>query len=240
MQENDRYQVLNTKVSPDAWLHMNALAQRLGTTVYDLVQVVCDVFLRYKDDRHNLSPEMERVMMAFDHLKAWSKTFNLADATVQKEVGEAIYFLQEPHGKKQGVRAVHVTKPYFGERTQTVNVQEIFDRVIRLMFPDRYDRLHKMRVEMDCNSLLDMLDQLLEEHQREQDSEELRKMFEDCDRHEWGRKIAYGKRTKRVKHHSVDEMHGLFDHEQYEGGTEDDLECLYPGNENGNGNGNEN
>jgi len=232
MQENDRYQVLNTKVSPDAWLHMNALAQRLGTTVYDLVQVVCDVFLRYKDDRHNLSPEMERVMMAFDHLKAWSKTFNLADATVQKEVGEAIYFLQEPHGKKQGVRAVHVTKPYFGERTQTVNVQEIFDRVIRLMFPDRYDRLHKMRVEMDCNSLLDMLDQLLEEHQREQDSEELRKMFEDCDRHEWGRKIAYGKRTKRVKHHSVDEMHGLFDHEQYEGGTEDDLGCLYPGNEN--------
>lgn len=236
MQDNERFQVLNTKVSPDAWLHMNALAQRLGTTVYDLVQMVCDVFLRYKDDRHNLSPEMERVMQVFDHLKSWQKTFNLADATVQREVGEAIYFLQEPKGKKQGVRAVHVTKPYFGERTQTVNVQEIFDRTVRLMFPDRYDRLHKMRVEMDCNSLLDMIDQLLEEHQREQDSEELRQMFEDCNRHEWGRKISYGKRTKRVKHHNVDEMHGLFDTEQYEGGTEDDLGCLYPGDDNGNGN----
>ena len=223
MQDNERFQVLNTKVSPDAWLHMNALAQKLGTTVYDLVQMVCDVFLRYKDDRHNLSPEMERVMQVFDHLKSWQKTFNLADATVQREVGEATYFLQEPQGKKHGVRAVHVTKPYFGERTQTVNVQEIFDRTVR--------RLHKMRVEMDCNSLLDMLDQLLEEHQREQDNEELRQMFEDCNRHEWGRKISYGKRTKRVKHHNVDEMHGLFDHEEYEGGTEDDLGCLYPGKE---------
>jgi hypothetical protein len=36
-----------------------------------------------------------------------------------------------------------------------------------------------------------------------------------------------------VKHHSVDEMQGLFDQEPYEGGTIDDLPWA------GNGNGNE-
>lgn len=223
MQKNKRFQVMNGKVSPDAAAYTHAIAHRLGTTGYGMVQMVCDILLRYKDDRHNLSPEMERIMQVFDHMNGWDESFNLADPTVQREVGEAIYFLQDSKGQKKGVRAVHVTKPYFGKRTQTVNIQEIFDRVIRLMFPDRYDRLHKMRVEMDCNSLLDMIDQILTDHQREQDNEELRQMFSDCERHEWGRKIAYGNRTKRVKHHSVDEMQGLFDQEPYEGGTIDDL-----------------
>lgn len=230
MQDNNKFQVLGTKVSPEAWTRLNILARKRGMTIYELVQMVCDTLLRYMDDRHNLTPEMEKAMAIFDHMEGWTKAFNLTDPTVQREVGEAIYFFQEPKGKRKGVRAVHVTKPFMNQgRSESANVQYILEHTIELLMPERYRRLRALAVDKDCNSLLELLDMLIDLHSQDNDLTELRQQFEDCNRSDFGKAITYGQRTRRVKHHDVDEMRGLFSDDDFptiEGSTIDDVGVL--------------
>lgn len=204
MQDNNKYQVLGTKVSPESWHRLNALAKKKNMTIYELIQMVCDTLLRYMDDRHNLTPEMEKAMAVFEHMEGWSGAFNLADPAVQREVGEATYFLQDKEGKKHGVRAVHVTKPYFGERTETYNLQEIIEQTICMLTPERYMRLRRLAVEKDCESILELFDVLIDYHSDDSDTSEYRKQFEDCNRHEYGKPVEYGQRTKQHKHISIE------------------------------------
>jgi hypothetical protein len=204
MQHNDKYQVLGTKVSPEAWQRLNVLANKKNMSVYELIQMVCDTLLRYMDDRHNLSESMERIMAVFEHAEGWSEAFNLADPSVRREVGEATYFLQDSDGKKRGVRCVHVGKPYFGKRTETCNLQDIIDRTLMLITPERYARLHRLKEEMDCGSLLELIDVLIDLHAGDSDVKELREQFEDCNRHEYGKPVLYGQRTKQHKHISIE------------------------------------
>ena len=209
MQDNDKYQVLNTKVSPEAWERLHRLARKKNMSVYELIQMVCDTLLRYMDDRHNLSESMERIMAVFEHAEGWSEAFNLADPSVRREVGEATYFLQDADGKKRGVRCVHVTKPYFGERTETCNLQDIIDRTLMLITPERYARLHHLKEEMDCGSLLELIDVLIDLHAGDSDVKELREQFEDCNRSDYGKKIEYGQRTRQTKRKDIETMNDL-------------------------------
>ena len=211
MQDNDKYMVLNTKVSPEAWNRLHALARKKNMSVYELIQMVCDTLLRYMDDRHNLSESMERIMAVFEHAEGWSEAFNLADPSVRREVGEATYFLQDADGKKRGVRCVHVTKPYFGERTETCNLQDIIDRTLMLITPERYARLHYLKDEMDCGSLLELIDVLIDLHSGDSDVKELREQFEDCNRSDFGKKIEYGQRTRQTKRRSIESMEQTMD-----------------------------
>ncbi len=211
MQDNEKYQVLNTKVSPEAWARLHALARKKNMSVYELIQMVCDTLLRYMDDRHNLSESMERIMAVFEHAEGWSEAFNLADPSVRREVGEATYFLQDADGKKRGVRCVHVTKPYFGERTETCNLQDIVDRTLMLITPERYARLHNLKEEMDCGSLLELIDVLIDLHSGDSDVKELREQFEDCNRSDYGKKIEYGQRTRQTKRRSIESMEQTMD-----------------------------
>ena len=152
-------------------------------------------------------------MAVFEHMSGWDEAFNLADPTVQKEIGEAIYFLQDPTGEKQGVRAVHVNKPYFGERTATYNLSIIFEHALQLLAPERHKRLTAMKEEMECESILELFDHLIDIHRDDADTEEFRQMFEDCQRHDWGKEYAYGNKAKRKPHRDIEHIKGLFDDE---------------------------
>lgn len=233
MQDNDKYQVLATKVTPEAWQRLNILAHKKGMTIYELVQMVCDTLIRYMDDQHNLTPEIEKAMAIFEHMEGWAESFNLTDPTVQREVGEATYYLQDPDGKRSGVRALHVNKPFFGERTMTANIQQILEHTISMLTPERYRRLRALAVDMECNSLLELFDVLIDYHAHDGDVAELRHTFEDCNRHDYGKEVVYGQRTRRVKHVSPDSMKGLFDEQDrllhpYDDDTTDDLDPINP------------
>ncbi len=210
-QDNDKYQVLSTKVSNDAWQRINRLARKKGLTIYEIVQMVCDTLIRYMDDRHNLSEEMEKAMSIFEHMEGWRDALNLADPTVEKEVGEATYYLYDPAGEKKGTRAVHVMKPFFGNWSEDSNIQHIIERTMVLVVPEKYRRLRMLAVDLDCSSLLELFDKIIDHFAREADVAELRKMFEDADRAENGRSIAYGERTRRKMHHSPDDAQLPFD-----------------------------
>jgi len=204
-QDNDRFQVLATKVSNEAWHRINRLARKKGLTIYELVQMVCDTLIRYMDDRHNLSEDMEKAMNIFEHMDGWKDALNLADPASEKEVGEATYYLYDPTGSKKGTRAVHVMKPFFGNWSEDENIQHILERTLCLILPERYMRLRTLAKELDCSSLLELLDKFIDHFTTEQDAAELRRMFEDADRAENGRPLAYGERTKRKPHRSPDD-----------------------------------
>jgi len=160
-------------------------------------------FVRYTDDRHNLTEEMERLMFIFEHMDGWRDAFNLADPTPDRNIQEAVYFLTGT-GRK-GARAVMVHRPFFGNWTETVNIQQIIERMLELICPERYRRLRALAVEMDCGSILDLLDEMINTHTDEFLNEQYRQGFADNNRH-YGKPVEYGQRTKRKHHKSVDDI----------------------------------
>lgn len=203
-QKEGKYVVINTKTSPHFAEIFNRICRKKGIRHYQAIQMMIDSFVRYTDDRHNLSEEMERLMFIFEHMDGWKDAFNLADASADRQIDEAIYFMTAD-GKK-GTRAVMVHRPYFGNWTETVNVQQILERVIEVLMPERYRRLRALAVDKECNSILELLDHMIEYHTVEQENADLRREFEDCNRHDYGKPVEYGQRTKR-KHHKGVEMY---------------------------------
>lgn len=201
------YIVVSTKVSPEAYEKLTRLARRKGLSLYELNQMVLDTLIRYMDDRHNLSAEMEQAMSIFEHMNGWKDALNHADPTVVKEVGEATYYLQA-EGKK-GTRAIHVDKPWMGIWTQTANIQQILERTICLLMPERYRRLRQLAVEMDCQSILQLIDVMIDAHTLDCLNAEFRQPFEDANRSDYGKKPHEGAPFRRKHHKGIKEEQPL-------------------------------
>ena len=118
-----------TKVSIPIWRRLQHIMGKKGIrSLYGIIQNFLDVFIRYTDDRHNLTPEMEVLMGSFEHCEGWDNNFNLADPFTDPEISEATYYLRDKD--KKGVRTVHVERPFFGNWTQTWNVQQILEKFL--------------------------------------------------------------------------------------------------------------
>lgn len=202
MSEEKKYVVVATKVSPDANSRLEALAASKELTKYELIQMVCDTLIRYMDDRHNLTAEMEQAMSIFEHMTGWKNAFNLADPTTDPQVEEATYYLVSS-GKK-GFRAVHVTRPFMGDWQEDANIQRIIERTINLITPERYMRLRRLAVDFECSSLLELMDKLIDMHSDDVDLHEFRKTFEDANRTDNGKPLEYGAKTKSVHYKGIE------------------------------------
>lgn len=199
----DDHKVIATKISIPTFRRLTKILHRVGVTSYTLMQNFIDVFIRYGDDRHNLTPEMEELMTAFEHCDGWDKQFNLADPDARPQITEATYYLRDK--EKRGVRVVHVELPFFGHWSQTWNIQMILEKFLCLTFPSLYKRLRALAVVRDCTSILELLIQVVNEYESEENKAELRRPFEDAERSEWGRKPHT--QPYKIKHrHTVDEM----------------------------------
>lgn len=189
---NENYKVVATKVSNYIRERMQALLKQRGLSEYEMLQMVYETIVRYMDDRHNLTPEMERAMFIFEHLNGWANAFNLADPTVEPEIVSATYYMGDP--SKIGVHAVHVERPMLKELSeewmQTINVQDILEQTICLLMPERYKRLRQLAVDMDCTSILELIDTLIDEHSKDSDIAEVRQGFEDANRSDFGKTPA--------------------------------------------------
>lgn len=200
--EKDKYVMIGTKVSPKFAETFNRICRKKGLNKYQAIQMMVDTFVRYTDDRYNLSEEMSLLMSAFEHMDGWNGAFNLADTTADKQIDEAIYFLTA--AERSGARAIMVHRPYFGNWTETSNVQMILERVIEVLMPERYRRLRMLAVDMECNSILELIDRMIDAHTIDQLEQNFRRAFEDCQRTDSGKTIAYGNKTKSLHHHTVD------------------------------------
>ena len=215
----DKHVVVATKLSRPAAEQLAKIAKHKGMTIYELIQMVCDTLIRYMDDRHNLSEEMERAMSIFEHLTGWADALNLADPTVHKEVAQAVYILQSaPDTPRQGFRAKMVSKPFMGIWDETSNVMDIFERIFNICMPELYMKLFRARIILGCERVSEVINMLSDAEVIMRLNGELRTEFEDAGRTESGKAIEYGNRTRRKKHLTPDDIqtHIVFDDDDRE------------------------
>ena len=197
-----------TKVTIPIYKLLKQLCQDIGISLYEMHQMVLWTFVRYMSREHNLTAEMEELMAVFEHMDNWSNAFNMADPDARKSISEATYFLTAKD--KKGTCAVHVRRPYFGDWMQDYNIQHIFERTLELLLPERYKRLRILAGDMGCQSLLNMLDKLIDEHSKDADLAEIRRTFEDADRSEYGRKPVSTPYVRK-HNHDIEKQPKLFD-----------------------------
>ena len=204
--QQEKYVTLATKVSRTAAEQLSRIAKSKGLTIYELIQMVCDTLIRYMDDRHNLSEEMERAMSIFEHMVGWADALNLADPTSNKEIAQAVYILQDADGNHKGFRAKMVDKPFMGIWTETGNVMDIFERIFNICMPELYMKLFRARIILGCERVSEVINMLADAEMIMQLNGELRQEFEDAARADNGRAVAYGAKAKRKQHRTPDSL----------------------------------
>ena len=203
---DEKYKNVSSKLSKYSIERLTRIAQKKNMSIYQLVQMVCDTIIRYMDDRHNLSEEIERAMAIFEHMAGWADALNLADPTVQKEIAQAVYLFQDADGEKKGFRAVMVDKPWMGVWTQTENVMDIFERIFNICMPELYMKLFRARIILGCERVSEVINMLADAEVIMQLNGELRKDFEDAARMDNGKGYGYGQKTKGLQHRTPDSV----------------------------------
>ena len=201
-----KHVLVATKLNRTAAEQLSRIAKAKGLSIYGLIQMVCDTLIRYMDDRHNLSEEMERAMSVFEHLTGWSDALNLADPTVHKEVAQAVYILQDADGEKKGFRATMVNKPFMGIWEQTDNVMDIFERIFNICMPELYMKLFRARIILGCERVSEVINMLADAEVVMHLNGELRKEFEDAARADNGKDYIYGMKTKGLQYRTPDSV----------------------------------
>lgn len=203
-QQSNHHVTVATKLSRTAAERLAKIAKHKGMTIYELIQMVCDTLIRYMDDRHNLSEEMERAMSIFEHMTGWADALNLADPTVQKEVAQAVYIFQDEDAKKRGFRAVMVSKPFMGIWEEDQNVMHIFERIFNICMPELYMKLFRARIILECETVSEVINRLCDAEVIEQMNADYRRDFEDA--RYGGKSINYGTKTKGLQHRTPDSL----------------------------------
>lgn len=174
------YKVIATKVSPEAAEMLDAIAHRQGTTVYTMLQLMCKVFIKLMADDIPLSAELAKIIRLFDAWTNWDNNFNIVNPSNKPMVTSSIYFLSDD--KKDGEDAVFVDN-----NTQTYNVQKIVDKFLSKACPNIYRRLMLFAADLNCVGAYDALDKIIDLYKIDPVEEQVRKMFTDNCRSEFGR-----------------------------------------------------
>ena len=208
MKDEGNFVSVAGKISTWSYGRIMRILKRKGLNIYQMIQNFCDTIIRYMDDKHNRTPDVEKAMNMFEGMIGWENNFNLCDPNTKPEISEATYYLSDftKDKAKKGVRVVHVERPLMDKWTQTFNVQQILERFMCLTFPSLYRRLRFIAVCRECTSILELLIDIVGELEREEDKKELLRDFEDADRGDFGQKPHEGQSYKRPYEASHDTL----------------------------------
>jgi len=201
--EEGNYVSVAGKISTWCYGRLMRLLNKRGINTYQMIQNTCASMVKHMDDRHNLTPESEKVVGVFEGMVGWEDNFNLADPNAKPEVCEATYYMNDKDGKK-GVVVMHVERPFFGQWKQNFNVQQILERFLCLTFPQLYKRMRFIAVARQCASIFELLLDVVAELEEEEKKREMLEDFEDNDRGDFGQKP--GDTHYRRKMHKTPDM----------------------------------
>lgn len=177
---NNQYVTVATKISLRAFRQLEKVCTRRMIKRYDLLKMAIDCLLRYMSEEEEPSAELSRVIQMFEHTKSWESSISLADDMEGVEIEHALYTLRQK-GKKNR-RCVMVEREYFNMTEADWNIIRITDKMLKDLLPDRYKRLMQAGKELGCDSAVEVIDSLIERYLRDEEGEELRRMFSDNDR----------------------------------------------------------
>ena len=201
---DNKFESIATKVSKEQMHKLKVVLRRLGTNIYDWFQRMAEVTIRMADDRHNLSERMSKIIQLFELVPGWRNPVTFFDPNAECEVDGAVYFVKQK-GKK-GLKVVMERRDWFdGEWHETENVMDILEALIEICMPKSYKWLRQRLVDYDCNRVFELILRIADDAKAEYLDDEINNMFNDNNRHDWGKEIEYGERTKRVKSRKVEE-----------------------------------
>ena len=200
----ERFEQLGTKIDPAVAEVLNACCDALQVDVYHLLQWFAYVIVKASAPMHALDPRIQKLMALLDSDAGWQTAFNLAnpdDLTIAQ-----VILILEQQGHK-GFGAVMIDKPFFDEARQTECVDDILERVTKVLVPGIYRRLESLKRKLEAESTLDALLTMIDAQTIfELDEAERAEMPQMGDIAPNGKPLAYGKRTKRKKHFTPDTM----------------------------------
>lgn len=205
MEPEEKYVQMGTKVTPSAAVVWNEICEAKQTNTYYMLQMFIYAMIRAASERHELSPEIKRLMLYLETDYSWQHAFNIANPDRLK-VSQLVLILEQENHRGHG--AVMVENPFFMTAKASENVGIIVDRIIKVTVPGLHRRLTRLGKLLDMDDIIEVLLYLVDsetaaELQR-QDEEEMRGPNNFTD---YGREYAYGKRTKQTKRRTPDGEH---------------------------------
>ena len=212
---------VQTKVTPEVYAHIESLCKTYGMSIFKMLQMFLDCAVRFMDDRHNLDYNLVRAIRMFEDLPGWKNSICLASDNQEVGIVEAFYVMRAKG--MSGYRLAHVERPMLegdDEHWQgTYNIQQMLERFIELVNPILYRHLRQLAVEMETNSMFDMIHTLADNYKENPDEAELRTQFENNNWHQGARDFTSTIHYKRHHAPKMDSMEGqqkIFDNENQE------------------------
>lgn len=186
---------------------VNILCEGLqhGTNGNDLFRMFIQTFIESAKHDGPISPDMQHFLNLLKIEPGWHKAFNFADVTAQTEVAQVILILQQ--SDKHGFGITMIDKPFMGEPTQTMCVDDILERIIKVSMPGLYKKLEHVGHRLYCETIRETLTLLSEYMNDTLDKEEDRQEMPGYgEHHDYGKAIEYGKKFKRKPHRTPDSV----------------------------------
>lgn len=194
-----------TKISPAMAVVWDAVCEALGTNTYDLIQNFIYSMIRAASEQHEKSPEIQKLLDALDLDPGWQNAINLCAPNGKLKIAQMVLIVEQED--KSGFGMVMLNKPYMGDVTQTENVNLIIERVIEVGMKKLYKKLRGIKADMKCNWLSDVMltmidaQDILNAEQADRDE-----MPGYGDHHDYGKRVEYGNKHKRVPHRTPDSV----------------------------------
>ena len=217
-QDKERFEQIGSKIDPAMAEVLNACCEALQVDVYHLLQWFCYVIVRASAPMHSLDPRIQKLMALMDSDAGWQNAFNLCNPDELK-VAKVILILEQQGHK--GFGAVMLDQPFMDKAPEKVddydprsadpqmteNVDDILERILEVTMPGIYKGLRRMGARMQTEHFSDVLLTMLDAQDLLICEQEDREEFPSAgDYYVNGRRVEYGKRTKRKKSYSPDTM----------------------------------
>ena len=196
-QKNNEHIVINTKVLKAALDLVLPVFEKKKLTVYSVIQNIFECLMHNMTGWHRLTPDTQKTMGVFENQIGWENNFNFCDPTVKPEIGEAIYFVTAKG--KTGARPVMVERPIMRKWRQTFNIQQILDRFMELAVPHIFKRLRYIQESRGCNSIIELLLDVIGDLEDEQMKAELLEDFQDNERSIYGQRPQDARYKRKIR-----------------------------------------
>lgn len=203
--KDDGFVSIATKVP--IWIAdlLTVLAKQRGMEVYELLQLLVNGFISAAKHNGPVTPDIQLLLDSLKLDVAFNKAFNFASPTARAEIAQIILILQQPC--KHGFGLKMIDKPFMSEATETMCVDDIFERLLKVSMPGLYKRLERVGQRLCCTSHRETLT-LLSEYMDDSinKEEELSEMPGYGDHHDYGRQVIYGQKFKRKPKRTPDSV----------------------------------
>lgn len=204
-QNEAKFEPKGTKIDPSMAVVWDAVCAALGTDTYHMLQHFIYTMIRMASDQHSRTPEMERLMAVLETDIGWQNAINLCAPNGKLSIAQMVLVVEQEDRK--GLGLVMIDKPFMGDCQQTENVNYIIDRVIEVGLHPIYQRLRRMKAELECDTFADVMLTMMEAQDvvnaTEGDRREGPQMGNQSD---YGREIVLGRRFRQHKHRTPDSL----------------------------------